>query len=443
MNRLTPGPVAYVLKRYPRLTETFILNEIRAMERLGESLHIFSLLPPEPPPHHPMVAEVRATVHAPPTTWREQARAVLGAHVSMLRASPGRYLRTFVLALRRTVSSRHPASLWRQFARAGVVAAACRREGVRHIHAHFANAPTSVAHFAYRMTGIPFSFTAHAKDIYLARPQILRRHLDAADFVATCTAYNAEYLRGIDPQLDPQKIHLIYHGIDLDTFVRGTDHEVRIGGRRKILAVGRLVPKKGHEDLIAACGLLRDQGVDFECEIVGSGPLHDALIEEVRRHRLSDRVRLCGPMTHRDLIAHYREADLFVLAPRIAEDGDRDGIPNVIAEAMAVGLPVVATDVSGIPELVRHGLTGLLVPSRDQAALAAAMRRLLDDRNLARELANTAREVLQSEFDLWQTTRGLHELMSATSCCAEVGSPGSHTPNVLSVSPVVAGERTP
>ena len=437
------GSVVYVLKRYPRLTETFILNEIRAMERLGERLHIFSLLPPEPPPHHPMVAEVRATVHAPPDGWRAKARVFAGAHLRMLGSVPLRYLGTFMLALGRTLSSRHPISLWRQFARAGVLAEMCRRQGVRHIHAHFANAPTSVAHFAHRMSGIPFSFTAHAKDIYLSRPAILRRHLRAAEFVATCTAYNAEFLRRIAPRLQPQRIHLVYHGIDLQNFAAADACAPRYRRRARILAVGRLVPKKGHEDLIAACAVLRDQGVDFECEIVGSGPLLDALRAEIGRHALADRVVLSGPMTHRELIVRYREADLFVLAPRIAEDGDRDGIPNVIAEAMAVGVPVVATDVSGIPELVRHGYTGLLAPSQDPRALAAQIKRLLEDRQLGTQLARAARELLRREFDLWETTRDLHALMSEHSCRAR-GQPGrtEEETGQFQVAVVAAGEGT-
>lgn len=418
MRAQTQGPVAYVLKRYPRLTETFILNEIRAMERLGEQLHIFSLLPPEPPPHHPMVAEVRAAVHVPPSGWRATLRVFGGAHLKMLCVAPLRYLGAFMLALRRTLTSQHRISLWRQFARGGVLAQMCRRQCVRHIHAHFANAPTSVAHFAHRMSGIPFSFTAHAKDIYLSRPAILRRHLHAAEFVATCTAYNVEYLRRIAPHMDPQRIHLVYHGIDLQNFAGAEEPASRLSRRQRILAVGRLVPKKGHQDLIAACALLRDQGVSFECEIVGSGPLLDALRAQIGRHDLAEQVILSGPMTHRELIVRYREADLFVLAPRIAEDGDRDGIPNVIAEAMAVGVPVVATDVSGIPELVRHGYTGLLAPSRDPNALALQMKRLLDDHQLGRELAHAAREVLRREFDLWETTRELHALMAHPSCCA-------------------------
>ncbi|HUY84578.1 MAG TPA: glycosyltransferase [Steroidobacteraceae bacterium] len=411
------APIAYVLKRYPRLTETFILNEIRAMERLGERLHIFSLLPPEPPPHHPMVAEVRAPVHAPPSGFAAKARLLARSHATMLARSPLRYARAAGIAMLRTLSSRHPLSLWRQFARAGVVAAICRREGIRHIHAHFANAPTSVAHFANLMSGIPFSFTAHAKDIYLSRPSVLRRHLQAAEFAATCTGYNAEHLRRLAPRLDPRKIRLVYHGIDLDTFAASARGVVPAATRRpRILAVGRLVPKKGHEDLIAACAALRDQGVEFDCEIVGSGPLHDALTAAIHRHDLEDRLTLRGSMTHAQLIELYRRANMFVLAPRIAEDGDRDGIPNVIAEAMAVGVPVVATDVSGIPELVRHERTGLLAPSRNPIALAAAMKRLLDDRDLAGQLAAQARDLLYREFDLWETTRALYALIAIDRC---------------------------
>ena len=420
MSAARRAPVAYVLKRYPRLTETFILNEIRAMERLGEELRIFSLLPPEPPPHHPTVAQIRAPVHAPPERWLAKARTAARAHAALLASSPLRYAAAVGVALSRTFSSRRPVSLWRQFARAGVVADTCRREGVRHIHAHFANAPTTVAHFAHRMSGIPFSFTAHAKDIYLARPGFLRKQLMAARFVATCTDYNAQYLRRIAPRLDPRRVRLVYHGIDLQTFAASAPQSQPVVGRRaRILAVGRLVPKKGHEDLIAACAALRDWGVEFDCEIVGSGPLRDALAAEVRRHDLADRVVLSGAMTHRELIDRYRGAELFVLAPRIADDGDRDGIPNVIAEAMAVGVPVVATDVSGIPELVRHEQTGLLAPSRDPTALAAAMLRLLQDRVLARELARRARALLARQFDLWETTRELHALMAGPPCCAQ------------------------
>ncbi len=432
------APVAYILKRYPRLTETFILNEIRAMERLGARLHIFSLLPPEPPPHHPMVREVRAPVHTLPVRPAARTAAVLRAHARVFIAAPLRYARAFGTVTRWSLTSDNPLSLWRQFVRAGFIADVCRTHGVRHVHAHFANAPTTAAHVVNLLSGVPFSFTAHAKDIYLSRPEVIERRLQAAEFTATCTGYNASYLRRIAPSIEPRKIRLIYHGIDLDAFTAGagvaaTKDAAATHGRPLILSVGRLVPKKGHEDLVAACALLRDAEIPFRCMIVGAGPLQEAIAEAIRRHDLESEVSLRGAMTHKELIDLYRQARLFVLAPRIAEDGDRDGIPNVITEAMAVGVPVIASDISGIPEVVRHERTGLLTPSRDPTAIAAAIQRLLGDPALARRLAENARTLLWRDFNLWETTRTLRELISGAddgppspaiglehgACCAE------------------------
>ncbi len=419
------APVAYILKRYPRLTETFILNEIRAMERLGETLHIVSLLPPEPPPHHPMVMEVRACVHAPPTGRVGKLTLLLRAHGALVAGMPLRYARAFVMAIGWSLTSRKPVSLWRQFARAGGVAHLCRAHNVRHVHAHFANAPTTVAHFVHLMTGIPFSFTAHAKDIYLSRPRVIRRHLGAATFATTCTGYNLMHLRGLAPRISPEKIRLVYHGIDLEIFRADgpATERIQASARPLVLSVGRLVPKKGHEDLISACAALRSRGVGFDCVIVGSGPLREALSDAIARQGLGDVVSLRGAMTHAELIELYRRASLFVLAPRIAEDGDRDGIPNVIAEAMALGVPVVATDISGIPELVRHGHTGLLVPSRDTEGMATAMQQLLADRPLADRLAREARRRLELDFNLWTKTRELQVMMAEearAATCLEV-----------------------
>lgn len=409
-------PVAYILKRYPRLSETFILNEIRAMERLGVKVHVFSLLPPEPPPHHPWVAEVQATLHAPIAGPLARTISLMRAHCAALTVSPSGYLRALGMTLRWIAGGGgRPGSMLRQFARAGWVADTCRRCGIGHIHAHFANAPTTVAHLAHRMSGIPFSFTAHAKDIYLSRPENIREHLRAARFAATCTAYNVAHLRTLAAEVDPDKIRLVYHGIDLGQFT--PRHAPPVPENREsrpmILSVGRLVPKKGHEDLIEACARLRDRGIRFRCVIVGSGPLRGELDALIGRLGMGAEVSLRGAMTHADLVGLYREADLFVLAPRIAENGDRDGIPNVIAEAMASDVPVIATDVSGIPELVAHEVSGLLVPSRQPEALAGAVQRLLADSPLGRRLARQARGRLERDFNLWETTRELHALIAS------------------------------
>ena len=410
------GPVAYVMKRYPRLSETFILNEIRTMERLGADLHVFSMLQPEPPPHHPMIGEVKAPLHALPASWIRKIASMVLAHGESLATGALRYLSALGHAVIWSLVSSTPAREWKQFVRAGFIANRCRRIGVRHIHAHFANEPSAAVHFASLMTGIPFSFTAHAKDLYLTPKSVVRRRARAATFVATCTGYNANYLRELIGADGGTKIHLVYHGIDLSMFAADAKEPDAAESAYRLLSVGRLVPKKGHEHLIAACAKLRDAGYEIRCQIVGGGPLKAELEAQIVRLGLEEVVSLAGSMTHADLIGLYRRADLFALAPRITDDGDRDGIPNVIAEAMAAGVPVVSTDVSGIPELVRHEQTGLLVPPNDPAALAAAIARLIAAPELAESLAAAGRSLLESEFDLLKTTVQLYDLMGCTGC---------------------------
>ena len=417
MSTAAPGPVAYVMKRYPRLSETFIVNEIRAMERLGAKLHIFSLLAPEPPPHHPMVATVAAPVHSLPVRIRAKLAVLAQAHLAALVAAPRAYGFAVWHACLWSVIGLSPIAVWKQFIRAGFIATNCRRDGVRHIHAHFANAPAAVAHFASLMSGIPFSMTAHAKDLYLTPKRAIRRRATAAVFVATCTGYNARYLRDLVNPEYRSKIHLVYHGIDLSSFtVRRNPTAALSGAPSFILSVGRLVPKKGHDDLISACAILREAGHNFRCVIVGAGPLRANLEALIERHGLTGTVTLSGAMTHVELIALYRQADLFALAPRITEDGDRDGIPNVLAEAMATGVAVVSTNVSGIPELVRDEQTGLLVPPNDPKALAFAIGRLLHDPGRAARLARAARVLMEEEFELWSTTTQLHSLLGCDTC---------------------------
>lgn len=410
--------VAYILKRYPRLSETFILNEIRAMEQLGEALEIFSLLPPEPPPHHPTVALVRARVTHLPPTWSAWLKGLARGHGAALAAAPKAYLRTALYALGISVRSRQPFSVWRHFLRAGFLVTEARRHGVTHIHAHFANAPTAVAHMLSAMTGLSFSFTTHAKDLYLTPPIRIIGRVRAARFVTTCTRYNVDYLRDMLSPEDHAKVNLVYHGIDLSRFrYRVPTYAFATDARPALLlCVARLVPKKGLDDLIAACAALSAQGIGFRCRIVGAGPLRDELAAAISAHGLADMVTLDGAMTHDTLIDLFSEADLFALAPRITDDGDRDGIPNVIVEAMATGVPVVSTEVSGIPELVEHERTGLLVPPNDPVALAAAIARLLGDAALGKRLAGAARARLDRCFDCWQNTRSLRRLVDGLAC---------------------------
>lgn len=411
--------VAYIMKRYPRLSETFILNEIAVMEGLGASLALFSLLPPEPPPHHPMVREIKAHLHCLPLTVGQKALALARAHGACVLAAPHRYGHALFRAFYSSLQSRRPFSVWKQFLRAGFVADRCRREGVDLIHAHFANAPAAVAWFASSMSGIPYSFTTHAKDLYLTSRRVLHRRVHGAQFVTTCTRYNVDYLRSFLPAREHDKIHLVYHGINLDRFRKRKPADAT--GMRHlplILSVGRLVPKKGFSDLIAACHILRNRGIGFRCVIVGEGPLRAGLEGEIAHYGLEGRVTLRGAMTHADLVSFYQEADIFALSARIVASGDRDGIPNVLAEAMASGIPVVSTSVSGIPELVRDNVTGLLVPSESPSSLAEALSHLIGHPQTGMRLAQAARAVLEAEFDCLETTKHLRDLMYGR-CCAD------------------------
>jgi glycosyltransferase involved in cell wall biosynthesis len=371
--------IGIVVKRWPRLSETFVLNEILGLERAGMQLRIYALMDPREPTAQGAINEVAAPVSYLRTGTRADWRVLFAAQLASLRAAPWRYLRTLAYVLLRR---RHRSTFVHFFESARLVAL-LGEHGVTHVHAQFAHGPTSVAHFAHLLGDMPFSFTGHAKDIYLSAPDLLAVKISAARFVATCTAHNVAYLRALVAPSDQTKIHLVYHGVATERFRPAPRASVARESAKtatpiRMISVGRLVEKKGFSHLIRACALLRERGNRFALSIYGTGPLRDELARLIEDLAVSDIVKLQGSRTQKELITLYRKADLFVLSPYILESGDRDGIPNVLMEAMAVGLPAVATDVSGIPELIEHERSGLLVPPRDEVALAAALERLLD-----------------------------------------------------------------
>ena len=371
--------IGIVVKSWPRLSETFVLNEILGLERAGLRLHLYALMDPHESVAQAAVNEVQAPVNYLRTGTRADLRVLLTAQLTMLRTAPWRYLRTLGYMLVRRC-------YWSTFVHlfeAVQLVTLLREHGVSQVHAQFAHGPTSVAHFAYLLGDIPFSFTAHTRDIYLSAPDLLAIKIAAARFVATCTGHNVAYLRALAAPADHAKIHLVYHGVATSRFYpvpvtkdREQDKETTVPIR--MIAVGRLVEKKGYSYLIRACALLRQRSCCYTLTIYGSGPQREELAGLIDASGLGDVVQLQGACTQEELIAIYRAADLFVLAPYILESGDRDGIPNVLMEAMSVGLPVVATAVSGIPELIKHDQSGLLVPPCDEVALAEALERLLD-----------------------------------------------------------------
>ncbi len=400
--------IGYLIKCYPRLSETFILHEILELEHQGLPLHIFSLLTPTGK-INAAAQEVQSTITYFPGGFPRGILLLLAALFRRLRKSPWRALRVGIAAL---IRFHHP-STPRHFLYAAFLANQLEREGITHLHAHYANTPATVALLTHRLTGIPFSFTAHAKDIYLSRRPTLAYKIKQACFVVTCTDYNRHYLAELaDPHTDI-RIHRIYHGLDLRAFPAFPADASDPSGppaRPLILSVARLVEKKGLLYLLQACRSLKDQGYDFRCRIVGEGPLRPMLEQQIHDLALTGHVDLWGAETHERVIEMYRQARLVVLPCVVGENGDRDGIPNSLVESLYMGAPVVSTPVSGIPELIKSEVNGLLVPPHDSSALAAAIVRLLADPHLGQRLAEVGRQTVLAQFDMASNTQQLMRL---------------------------------
>jgi glycosyltransferase involved in cell wall biosynthesis len=377
--------VGYVVRRYPRYSETFVVREILAHEAAGAVIDIFSLRPPNDTHFQEAISRVRAPVTYLPSDglrdedfWAalEQASEVLPGIWSALRTARGEAARNVYQAI--------------------LLACAVRLKGMEHLHAPFGNDGASVARLAARFAGVPYSFTARAKDIFheSARADDLRRKLSEASAVVTISDFNLQYLRAT---YGGAAAHVcrIYNGLDLDEFPYAAPHN----RSPRVVAIGRLVPKKGFDDLVDACAILASRGISFHCQIIGGGELDCALRDQIASLGLDGLVELLGPRPEREVTQCIRGAAVLAAPCVIGPDGDRDGLPNVLFEAMALGTPCVSTDVTGIPEVVRDGETGLLVPQHDPDALATAIVRLLSDSALRVQLAGRARRLIEAEFD--------------------------------------------
>src|SRR3989441_4650536 len=343
--------VGYIVSGWPRLSETFVLNEVLAVERSGGSLRIFSIKDPDGEPVHARVAQVRARVTC--LSLRRHWKSALQANLRLLCRQPGRYCRALLQALR---YRRRGVLLG--FFQAVYLAHELSREPVAHLHAHFAHAPAPIAMWTHQLTGIPYTFTAHARDIYVeTQSELLRAEAQRAQAVITCTEYNRRYLSSRLGPASNGKLHCVYHGLDLSQFSFPWPR-LPDPGPPIILSVARLVEKKGLRDLIVAADILRRRGRSFRVEILGDGPLRQTLEALIGQLGLSERVQLLGTQTHDRVRLAYQRASMFALPCVITRDGDRDGIPNVLLEAMGSGIPVVSTPVSGIPELIESERDG-------------------------------------------------------------------------------------
>jgi len=398
MNNMARPVLGMVLKGYPRISETFISNEILLLENLGFDVHVFSMRPGRESFTHRSVSEIRARVDYLPETFLRNAHRLIFHNLCLAIRRPRRYASGLALARRRFLRTRNPATL-RHFLQAGyLVNHFLPGTGVVHLHAHFAHSPTSVALFASELSGLPLSFTAHAKDIYTSDPEQLREKIDLACFVVTCTDYNRRHLLALAEGLKTP-IHRIYHGIDTGLFDNGHDIRMDACPPYQVLSVARLIAKKGIPTVLRAVKVLLEKGVRLEYTLIGDGQDREKTLGLVRQLGLEPACRWLGAQPQHVVLEHYRRAHLFVLGCEVAADGDRDGIPNVLFESMAMGVPVVATGVSAIPELVESGRTGWLVPPGRPEALADAMHAMLTDPGLRRRVIPAARQRVLQDFD--------------------------------------------
>lgn len=390
--------VAYIVSLFPKLSETFILREMIGLETLGHRITVVSLKRENEPVVHKEAALFRdRTIHP-----GSLVAVILGSAATALR-HPLLVLRIVArIAISHAGGGRgfHPVAMLTCLAlvpAALYLARRLRAEGIQHVHAHWASYPALVAWIIGRVSGIPYSVTAHAHDLFLPNPMLAEKVRDAA-FFATISEFNRALLIQACGSGALDRLRLIRCGIPLAEFPYGDPS--RAEEPAHVVSVGRLVDYKGFDVLIRACGILRDRGVAVRLTIVGEGPERRSLEALVGELNAAGMVTFAGSRRQEEVRGIMRNAALFALACVKGKDGQQDGIPIVLMEAMALGLPVVSTRLSGIPELVKDGQTGLLARPGDAGHLAAAMERLLQDDELAASLRRDARTWVEIEFDL-------------------------------------------
>jgi colanic acid/amylovoran biosynthesis glycosyltransferase len=386
--------VAYVMSRFPKLSETFVLGEILAVEEHGVEVELF-----------PLLRERAEVVHAEAAALCERARfqpflsmPILGSQLHFLRRAPRRYVGALWALLRGTWgSANYFVGALGIFPKVVHDARLMEADGIAHVHCHFSNHPAAAGFVINRLTGIPYSFTAHGFDLHVDRHMLCEKVAEAT-FVVAVSEYNRKLILEECGEPSRARITVIHCGVDTG-FFRPRE---RAAAERpfSILCVGTLHEVKGQAFLVEACRLLAEAGVDVTCTLVGEGPDRAALIRQIATAGLEGRVAVAGRRTRAEVAGLLSRAHVLVSPSVPTAEGKREGIPVVLMEAMASGVPVVASGISGIPELVEDGRTGLLVPPRDPSALASALRRLHDDSAFRESLARAGRELVEREFDV-------------------------------------------
>ena len=391
--------IAVILDTFPKLSETFIVREILALRKAGFSVFVYALRKPANPATDPETAALAATARIVSDTtacqsWIICARQLVAHPVRSLAA----LLRIAALLPRDFIGSLR---LARALPAAVVLAHRARHDGIARVHAHFATVPADVGLLMARLLNVPFSFSAHARDIYVRPGAALPWKIRQATFVVACTEHGRERLLKLAPGTPSNKIVTIHHGVFPETFNAAKPEP------DFVLAIGRLVPKKGFHVLVDACRILKERGTTVQTAIVGNGPEADRLKEQTERFGLADRVAWLGEKTFDELSPSFQRARMLVLPSVEAPDGDRDGIANVLIEAMAQGVPVIATTASAASEAIEDGIQGFLIPPENSVALADRMERLLRTPDLAARMGQAGRQRVAERFDIGNNAKTL------------------------------------
>lgn len=403
-----PRRVAYLMSRFPKISETFILYEIVALEELGLEVEIFPLVREREPVQHREAERLAARAHDIPLV----SRAVLGAQFHWLKRRPRAYLAAWGAALRGNLGS--PRFFVRALAVVPLAATFARRmeeSGVDHIHAHWATHPALAAYVASRLTGIPYSFTAHAHDIYVERP-MLEEKIRRAAFVVTISDFNRRFLEGLYGRLAKRRLVVVHCGTDTSLF---HPPATRAEGPWTIVCIASLQSQKGQAHLIEACRRLVAEGVELRCLLIGEGETRPILEAQIRDAGLEGRVELLGHQPRHRVVELLGAADVVAQPSIVLSSGKMEGIPVALMEALAMERPVVATAISGVPELVEDGVTGLLVAPADPIQLTDALRRLYREPELGARFGRTGRQRVVQDFDLTRSARQLAERFAGES----------------------------
>jgi len=388
--------IGYVVKRYPRYSETFIVNEILAHESVGIEIDIFSLRTPNDTHFQNIISQVNAPVFYLPSSGIKATEfwQVLNDSSTLL---PG------LLSAHEKAKDCDAYEVYQAI----LLAREVDLRGINHLHAHFASLASTVTRLAASFAGIAYTLTAHAKDIYqedVRYDELKQKFYDAAA-VITVSDYNVKYLKE-HYDVPQERIKRIYNGLALDQF----PYKSPVKREPTIIAVGRLVEKKGFSNLVKACANLSGKGINYNCKIIGTGELEDDLRSQIEQLGLQEKVLMLGPQPQCEVIKLIHEASVLAAPCIIANDGNRDGLPTVLLEAMALGTPCVSTNVTGIPEIIEDEVTGLIVEQDDLIGLTEEIERLLVDAGLREKISISARQLIEKEFEIFRNTENLRAI---------------------------------